>query len=159
MPPILNTLLYPGLLLLHVVSMAVWFGGGFGLPNDIRKTLARGKPHTEMLAARVNRALGLATLAAIITIGTGFGLIFAKGGFASVPHRIHAGMAIALVSLGVLLFMIRPRAAQLEKALASGEGKDLRTIQKRIGMATGIDHLLKLIVIVLMVVPIESLRH
>lgn len=154
MPPIANSVL----LFTHVLAMAIWFGGGFGLPGDIRRTLARGKPHTELLAGRVNRALALTTWSSLATIGTGLGLVFAKGGFKAVSPRIHAGLALALVAFAIHLLIVRPKASQLEKALATGEGKDLRSIQRRIGMATGIDHLLKTIVLLLMVIPIETLR-
>jgi uncharacterized membrane protein len=153
----MNPWLEKALLLVHILSMAVWIAGSLSLPGDIRKTLARGKPHTEMLAGRMNRSLSIVTIAALFTIGTGFAMFFMMGGFKTMPHRYHAAIALAIIALGLLSFGIRPAASQIERALAAGEGNDLRALSGRIGMLTGIDHLLKLVIMVLMVFPLELL--
>ncbi len=153
----MNPILYRGILLLHILAMAVWFAGGLTLPSDVRKTLARGKPHTDLLAGRVNKVLSYATLGSVGTILTGLALFFLRGGFKANPPRYHASLGLALVALALLLLGMKPLAAQLERALASGEGKDLRALSSRLAMFTGIDHLLKLVILVLMVFPIEAL--
>jgi uncharacterized membrane protein len=142
---------------LHLLAMAVWFAGGLTLPSDIRKTLARGKPHTELLGARVNKVLSFATIGAVGTIATGLALFFSRGGFKANPPRFHAALGLSMVALALLFLGIRPAAAQLDRALASGEGKDLRALSSRLAMFTGIDHLLKLVMLILMVFPLESL--
>jgi len=93
-------------------------------------------------------------LASLATIASGLGLFFMLGGFKSMPPRYHASIALTIIALGLLSFGIRPAATQIERALAAGEGKDLRALSGRISMLTGIDHLLKLVVLVLMVFPI-----
>ncbi len=153
----MSPIVYSALVLVHILSMAVWFGGGFSLAGDVRKTLARGKPHTELLGARMSRVLSLAQISAVATIASGFGLFFARGGFKSMPPRYHASIALSLVALGLVFFGLKPATMQVERALAAGEGKDLRSLTKRIGMLTGVDHLLKLIIIVLMVFSFETL--
>ncbi len=147
MPPTVYLLIR----LLHFAGMAVWFGGALTLSSDVRKTLARGKPHTDVLAARVDRSLSIGAVAAIVTMGTGLGMIFAQGGFGAISPRIHAGFALALVAFAVELLALRPAVGKLGQALASGEEKDLKALQGRIGMLTGVLHSLKLVIMVLMV--------
>ena len=84
--------------LLHLLSMAVWFAIGLSVASDVRKTLARGKPHTELLGARVGRTLTIEMIAGLLTIVSGLGLIFLRGGMKGVPPRIHAGLGLAIVS-------------------------------------------------------------
>ena len=147
MPPTVYLLIR----LLHFAGMAVWFGGALTLSSDVRKTLARGKPHTDVLAARVDRSLSIGAVAATVTMGTGLGMIFAQGGFGAISPRIHAGFALALVTFAVELLALRPAVGKLGQALASGEEKDLKALQGRIGMLTGVLHALKLVILVLMV--------
>ncbi len=140
--------------LLHILSMAVWFGVGLGVAGDVRRTIARGKPHTEMLAARVGRTLTIAAVGGLATICTGIALILLSGGMKGVPPRIHAGLGISLVAYALLLVVIRPAAARLDEVLAKGNTDEATSIAKRLAMTTGIDHLLKLSVLVLMVLPL-----
>lgn len=153
----MNPILYRAILLLHIAAMAVWFGGGLSLAGDVRKTLARGKPHTDLLGGRVDRVLSIATIASVGTIATGLALFFARGGFKAMPPRYHASLGLSLAALGLLMFGIKPLAAQIDRALVAGEGKELRAFSARLAMLTGIDHLLKLVVLVLMVFPLEAM--
>lgn len=137
--------------LLHFLGMAVWVGGALTIGSDVRKTVARGKPHTDMLGMRVNKQLTFGLVAAIVTIGSGLGMIFAIGGFAAIGPRIHAGLTFALVTLGVELFLLRPAVAKLVSALDRGDGRELPPMTKRIAMVSGITHALKLVILVLMV--------
>jgi uncharacterized membrane protein len=150
MPPIA----FLALRAVHLLSMAVWFGGGLTIAGDVRRTIARGKPHTEVLAARVERSLGIGAIAGTFTLLTGLGMVFATGGFGAVSPRIHAGFALALVTFAVELLGLRPAVSRLGQALAAGEAKDLKSMQARIAMFTGIGHLLKLVILVLMVLKL-----
>jgi hypothetical protein len=140
--------------LLHILSMAVWFGIGLMVAGDVRKTLARGKPHTELLGARVGRTLMIEVVAGLVTIASGLGLIFLRGGMKGVPPRIHAGLGLAIASYALLLVVIRPAASRIDELLEKGDGNELRDLSKRLAMTTGIDHALKLAILVLMVVHI-----
>jgi len=135
----------------HLLSMAVWLGGGLTIAGDVRRTIARGKPHTDVLAARIERGLGIGAIAGTFTLFTGLGMVFAMGGFGAVSPRIHAGLALALVTFAVELLGLRPTVSRLGQALAAGDAKDLKPMQRRIAMFTGIGHLLKLVILVLMV--------
>lgn len=141
--------------LVHIAAMAVWLAGGLGIAGDVRRTLARGKPHTELLVPRVDRALTIAMIAGLLTIATGLGLVFVVyGGMKGLPIRYHASLGLALVAYALLFTVLKPATARLEEALSKGEGRDLRALSKRIAMLTGIDHLLKIVILVLMVLPI-----
>jgi uncharacterized membrane protein len=147
MPP----LVYKALIALHLLSMAVWVGGGLTIAGDVRRTISRGKPHTDILAARIERSLGINAVAATFTLLSGLGLVFGKGGFGAISPMVHAGFALALVVFATELLGLRPTVAKLGQTLANGEAKDLKSMQARIAMFTGIGHLLKLVILVLMV--------
>ncbi len=137
--------------LLHFLGMAVWFAGALGVASDVRKTIARGKPHTDHLAARVLRAISIGSVAALVTMGSGLGMIFAVGGFGAVGPRIHAGLLLALITLAVEIMVLKPAVDRLGAAIESGDGRELRPIAARIAMVAGITHALKLVTLVLMV--------
>ncbi len=137
--------------LLHFLGMAVWFASALSIGGDVRKTIARGKPHTDVLADRVDRQINIGLIASLVTIGSGLGLIFALGGFASVGPRIHAGFSLALVTVAVEVLGLRPTVGRLRAALGAGDGRDLRALTGRVAMFAGITHSLKLVTLVLMV--------
>ncbi|NUO52741.1 MAG: hypothetical protein HOV80_28180 [Polyangiaceae bacterium] len=143
-------LLY-GLRLLHFLGMAVWFAGGLGIAGDVRKTIARGKPHTEILVSRVSRALNIGSIAAVVTIGSGLGMVFGLGGFGAVGPRIHAGFGLAILTLAIEIMLLKPASFRLGDALSTGDGRELRPLAGRIAMLAGITHALKLVTLVLMV--------
>lgn len=135
--------MYFALKILHILSMAVWFAAPLTITSDIRKTLGLGKPHTQELAARVDRPVVLAMGFGVLTIVTGVALIFQLGGFKAVSPRIHASLLLALIALAVEMMALRPAIARLSEEGAK-PGK--------IAMFTGISHLLKLVMLVLMVI-------
>jgi hypothetical protein len=143
--------LLSALRLVHFLGMSVWFAGALGLAGDVRKTIARGKPHTEVLVPRLERSLGIGTIAALVTIGSGLGMIFGLGGFGAIGPRIHAGLALAVLTLTVEMFPLRGQVHRLGEALASGDGRELRPISGKIASVVGITHALKLAILVLMV--------
>lgn len=143
--------LFSAIRLLHFLGMAVWFAGALNIAGDVRKTIARGKPHTEVLVPRVSRALDVGAIAAIVTIGSGLGMIFGLGGFGAISPRIHAGLGLAILTLAVEIILLKPAVGRLGDALSSGDGRELRPMAGRIAMFAGITHALKLVILVLMV--------
>lgn len=143
--------LFSAIRLLHFLGMAVWFAGALSIATDVRKTIARGKPHTEILAQRVSRTIDIGTIAAVVTIVSGLAMIFALGGFKAISPRIHAGFGLAIVTLAVEIILLKPAVSRLGGALESGDGRELRPMAGRIGMFAGITHALKLVILVLMV--------
>ena len=82
---------------LHIASAAVWWGVPMSMPRDIRRTIALGPPHDDVLVARVNRVRIIAVIAGLATIATGLALLFTLGGFGAVPKVIHVSLGLALV--------------------------------------------------------------
>ena len=143
--------LFSVLRLLHFLGMSVWFAGTLTIAGDVRKTIARGKPHTEILAGRVDRALTVGAIAAVVTIISGLGLIFGLGGFGSVGPRIHTGFLLALIVLGVEVMALKPTVGRLGDALGTGDGRELRPLAGRIAALAGATHLLKFVILILMI--------
>lgn len=152
----MNATLQSVLKLVHILSMSVWFASGLFIAGDVRRTLARGKPHTELLTGRLVRVVNASMIGGLFTIGTGVGLIFALGGFKSVGKQIHAGLGLSLVAFTLLITLIRPAVVDLDRIIEKGDGKDVRSVTKKIAITTGIDHLLKLAVMTLMVVKFSG---
>jgi hypothetical protein len=89
---------FAALRLVHFVFMATWFGTGLFALRDVRTALAAGPAHVPLLRQRM-RVVGIAASASgALTLLSGFGLIFALGGFASVPAAIHMGLGLAIVT-------------------------------------------------------------
>lgn len=139
---------------LHLLSMALWFSIGFFWPGDVRRTLARGVPHVEALAERVERVLKTSLIAAFLTLGSGVGMIFQLGGMKALPTRMHAGIGIALLLLGVEILLVDPAASKLFRAIADGKLEDARVAAKKLPPLTGVTHLLKVAVFATMIVRV-----
>ena len=82
---------------------------------------------------------------------TGLALVFGAGGFAGVHPRIHAAMGLAVLWIGVGSALARPAALTVLAAVDRGQVADgARAAVRRLGMATGIGHLLFLVMLTLM---------
>ena len=138
--------------IVHMLSMAMWFAAPLAVTSDLKRTIARGKPHTDFVVPRVSRSLTIATVGAVLTILSGLGMIFALGGFKAVHPRIHAGFALALVTLSLEFFLVKGGLARIGAELDADKVRDLPPLVKRFAMFTGITHLLKTVILVLMVV-------
>ncbi|NUP06654.1 MAG: hypothetical protein HOW73_11420 [Polyangiaceae bacterium] len=145
---------YYAIRIVHLLSMAVWFATPLTIVSDLKKSIARGKPHTDVVVSRVERQLSIATIGAILTILSGLGMIFSLGGFGAVSPRIHAGFTLALVVLTVEFFPLKGTVARLGESLASENARDAQPLVKRVGMFAGITHFLKLTILILMVIKI-----
>lgn len=139
-----------GLLVLHTLGMALWFAAAITITSDIRRTIARGKPHTDVLEVRVVRSLNVSAVGALLTIASGLALIFVRGGFAAVSPRIHVGFTLALITLAIELVLVRGELGKLGDALESGATGALASMTRRTSMYAGIGHALKLAILVLM---------
>jgi hypothetical protein len=132
------------LLFLHVLSAAAWLGAALWLPGDVRRTLARGRPHVEALGARAGPALGLDLAAGLATIVTGLAL----WGYEGFGHRmgIELGFAASIVRVLVAWFAVRPAWAAVQAAIApSADLAAADAPARRLGMLSGIAHVLWLV--------------
>lgn len=131
---------------LHIASMAAWIGAALWVPGDVRRTLARGAPHTDLLASRVEGALKLDLWAGIATILTGMGLVALVGGHPA--PRIAVGMVLAIALLALVFFGIFPAWRRIRGSLAAGG--DAGAV-KRLAALNGVAHVLWLAALATMV--------
>ena len=148
--------MYPYLILktIHILCASVWLGSGLTIAGDVRRTLEQGRPHTDLLISRVNRQGKMAGIFGMLTLLSGVNLVFVMGGFGNVGHNIHAGLGLSLLIFAVGLGLSMPTWRRIRAILGAetGDLAEARKLAGRLGMFTGIEHLLWLVVLVLMVV-------
>lgn len=147
------TLPYLILKTLHILSAAIWLGAGLPVSRDVRRTIERGRPHTDLLPERVNRSGKVAVIAGVLTLGTGVNLVFSVGGFANVRPNIHVGFGLTLLLFAIEAGLVRPTWRRIAAILTAEDGDlaEARGLTGRFAMLHGIEHLLWLVVLVLMV--------
>lgn len=142
---------YVGLRFLHILFMASWFGSALFASGDVKRTLAAGPDHIDLLRERMRRFQRVAGVSAVLTILTGFALIFQVGGFGAVPVPIHIGLTLGLVAWGLGIgtgLTWRKIDAELE---AGKSPADLQPLAKRLtGLTMGF-HTTWLLTLILMV--------
>jgi len=145
-------MVYLILRLVHILFMATWIGAVFFTSGDVRRSLEAGPEHLSLLQDRVSRNVRIAGPSAILTLLSGFGLIFSLGGMASVPPAIHTAMTLAILAWAVSGFGIGGAWRKIQAGLA--EGQDLATLApllKRMKISTMVFQTLWLVCLVLMV--------
>lgn len=128
---------------LHVAAAAAWLGAALWVPGDVRRTLGRGRPAVDALAARAGPALGLDVGAGAAAILTGILLIVVTGNH---QPGIIVGFVAALARFLLVLLALRPAWGKIQAAIAAGG--DLAGAEapaRRIGMLSGIAHTLWLV--------------
>jgi len=129
------------ILFLHILFAAAWLGAALWAAGDVRRTLALDRPHTDALVPRVRPALSLDLWTGLATILTGIALtgMLYRG---MPPTGILVGFVAALVRFGLLLGAVMPAFRKVEQALAAGDPAAAAPQAKRLGMFSGIGHLL-----------------
>jgi uncharacterized protein YjeT (DUF2065 family) len=141
-----NDTVYYLLRFLHITATATWIGAALWVPGDVRRTLARGAPHTELLVPRVDTALKLDLWAGIASILTGLVLMLAIGGHPAT--RLMVGLGLALVLLGLVAFGVFPAWRRIKASLATGGDPGA---VKKLAAFNGIAHALWLAALATMV--------
>jgi uncharacterized membrane protein len=140
--------------ILHILAAAAWIGGSLTTPRDIRDSLSLGPPHSLHLMGRLRAVARLMNASALLTTLSGLALVFALGGFSHVPHRIHAGLALTLAAFAAGRFLIRPAILQIAEAAKSPLSTDhVSKLMAKFWFGNGIEHALRVVVLVLMVYP------
>lgn len=142
----MNDTVYYLVRFLHIAAIATWVGSALWVPGDVRRTIARGAPHTDLLAARVDAALKLDVWAGVASILTGLALMFAIGGHPET--RIMVGLFLALVLLLLVAYGVLPAWRRIRGSLATGG--DAGAV-KRLAALNGIAHALWLAALATMV--------
>ncbi len=139
---------------LHIAAASVWMGGGLTASQDIRRTLLLGQPHVSELMPRLRAVARLMNTSALVTVLSGAAIILAIGGFGRVPHRIHLGLVLTLLVVGAGRYLIRPAITQIAQAMkAPITPQQIDQIMVRFRLGIGIEHALRVAVLVLMVYP------
>lgn len=136
----------------HIFFMATWVGAVLFIAGDAKRTLSDPSASLGQLRERGTRATKLSAISALVTLGSGIGLIFAVGGFGAVPPAIHIGMLTGFAMLAVGGGLIGRSWHQIDSALEQGaEPASLLPVARRLSMAVGIFHALWLLTLGLMV--------
>tara|TARA_Y100001934_G_scaffold268201_1_gene349874 strand:+ start:445 stop:900 length:456 start_codon:yes stop_codon:yes gene_type:complete len=137
----------------HIMAASVWFGAVLLTPSDVRRTLDMGRPHVDGLAERLEKSVSISLRAGVLAVLTGFGLIFASGGMAAMHFRIHIGMTLGILMLGIGFLMIMPIVIGIcDNIRQGGDLSEAKSLAPRLGMFSGINHLLWFITLALMVI-------
>jgi uncharacterized membrane protein len=140
----------------HVAAASVWMGGSLTVPRDIRRTLALGQPHAGELMPRLRGVASIMNWSALATLLSGVALVLVVGGFALVPHRIHAGLLLTLLAVAAGRWMIRPVIGEIAQATRAPVGPaELDRLMLRFYLGYGAEHALRLAVLVLMIYPFQ----
>ncbi len=141
------------LVILHIIFATLWFGGPLMAAGTLKKTAAAG-PKAFVAGADLANRMG--TQAVVGTVGvllTGVGLIFTVyGGMGGLPVRFHVALTLALVANIIGFGFLKPTLGSIVKAAAAPDfdPASVAGSMKKVGMFSGINHLLWLVALVLM---------
>lgn len=141
------------LVFLHVLAISSWIGAALWVAGDVKRALAMGKPHVDVLASRIRPALGLDAVAGIATIVTG-GLLMWEMHMGHPRFGIMAGIVLALARLGLLAGMRRTWRGILARIRGGEAVAATDPAAKRMSMLSGIAHVMWLLALAGMVFPI-----
>ncbi len=136
---------------LHILAAATWLGAALWMPGDVRRTLAQGLPCAEALPRRARPALSLDLWTGLATLLTGIALLALEGGQPRIGVLV--GFAAVLVRLVLLAAGMRPAYRRVEAALGAGDLAAAEAPARRLGMLSGMGHLLWVIALAGMVSP------
>jgi len=144
---------YVLLKLAHIALSAIWIGAGIGFPLDVRATVARGPPHTQVLRERVARTTRIVIPCALLTVLTGVALVLSAGGFSQVSPRY--AWAFAPVAAGFMTGggLVEPTLRRLWRAIDAGDRQAQERLARRFTAGIAVEHLLRATTLALMVVP------
>jgi len=144
---------YVLLKLAHIALSAIWMGAGIGFPLDVRATIARGPPHTQVLRERVARVTRIVLPCALLTVLTGVALVLSAGGFSQVSPRFL--WAFAPVTAGFLTGggFVEPTLRKLWRAIDDGDRAAQARLARRFTAGIAVEHVFRVTTLALMVVP------
>lgn len=132
---------------LHVLTAAAWFGLGLRLAGQARTALDAEGAVGLALARDIGRTVNLMGTFILLTFLFSMMVLGLGGGYAGQLQYHVASLLIVLLTV-VQLWLIRPAWKGLHQAVEDG-GNGARHA-RRMAMATGVGHLLWLLILVLM---------
>lgn len=140
------------LLVIHVLCAMLWFGGTAFVPRRLRDVMGAEPAHARRTIMTLLRQSQALDLAAVLAVLTGICMAFAyPDGFGALSPRFHVALLLSLLWLALALLVARPSMRRIADAIhGHGALEPGRKFAKRVGMATGLEHLLFVTVVVLM---------
>jgi uncharacterized membrane protein len=139
------------LLAIHIACAAVWFGNSLTNPGRLRRSIQAGGSEAKFAVEDGNRSIRISFIFGIVTFLTGILLIIDLGGFGQIPKPIHYAMLIVMVMIALDL-IVRSIWVKMSKVLADGaQPESLNSFKGKLGMFSGIQQLLWVVVLYLMV--------
>lgn len=138
------------LLFLHVLAISVWLAAALWVSGDVRCALTLGRPHVDVLAARIRPQLGLDAAAGVGAFVTG-ALLMWEEHIGKPPVGLTVGIVAAVVRLGLLAGVRRAWKSVAER-LGRGEAVDAGDpAARRMAMLAGVAHAMWLVALAGMV--------
>ena len=112
------------LLLLHLLSAAFWVGGMAAMHFAVRPSaVAVLEPplRLPLMAQALSRFFAGISIAIVVLLATGLGMVWLAGGFARVHWSVHAMLIIGLVMTAVFLHVRFAPYPRLVRAIAARE--------------------------------------
>lgn len=140
----------------HILFISVWMGSSLSIGADAKQALKERSNGGALLMQRASVAFQRSLGALILTFGSGFGLLFAKGGFKAVDKQVHMAMGLTLIIILVRAALALPSLSRIRKGVngSDEDAADAEGAAKRLSMALGIEHLLFLVGLYLMVAAV-----
>lgn len=135
---------------LHILAASTWLGAALWTPGDVRRTLAAGRPHADLLSARALPAIWLDVWAGVATFLTGAVLTWLDD-YGRPPAWLMVGMLAVLLRLALAALVLLPAWKAVGSAVARGDLAAAARPAKRMGMYSGIGHLLWVVALAAMV--------
>lgn len=138
--------------LLHISMAAAWFGMGLRLAAQARTAVASAEEGGAILANDTMRTTRFMGHFLGLTLVFGLVAFFLGGGFSFYTPNFHTSILLVVLMVVVQEALIKPAWRRLHAALVASpiDSEAAEQARKRIGMATGIGHLLWFVVLVLM---------
>jgi len=146
--------LFMALRTLHLLSMALWVGGPVVAALGARKSLMTGGDVARDRVRWVVSVTPLFVVSALLTVGSGIGLILGLGGLSAVRRSVLVGAALAIAALPVGGVMNQPALMKLKAHFESGgSAGEAAPVITRFLLAHWIEQTLRFAALFLMAVP------
>lgn len=120
---------------LHILAIVIWVGGMFFAHVALRPAVAVLPPPVRLplVTATLATFFRWVGAAVVVVIGTGFLMIFARGGFGGVGANVHLMTVLGLVMASIYGFVVAVPFPRARAAVASNawETAGLAVIQVR----------------------------
>ena len=138
--------------IVHVAAASTWFGASWLAGTDIRRTLAKGRPHADYLPERITRLEKLAISSGLTTLVTGVSLIAAIHGLSQMPVRLMIVLGLTLATMVVGATLASPAWKRITTAIKQGDNlNEAHRDAVRFERSMQLEHLLRLATLIFVV--------